>query len=480
MKDKKLALSILLDKLEKAKLRKNILSLAIKIKNLTNEAIVHEKVRDICVRKGHNINEYIFMCYDCGAYELYENSHNYKGNVICHSCKKTKYRTCLHCDSLHRKNEFILTDINNKRTLVCGKCASKIVECHCGNHYISGLSGRCEICSDSETNIMPYNYVPKPKFFKVEGEKNPIYFGLEIEVDKGGKSNNMANYVVKSTKENTYVVSDGSLDDGFEIVTHPMSKKYLFNFLDYCEDNTFKKLIERGYQSEETDTCGLHIHIDRCFDSCYLDDFYRILYANKETVINLTRRDDREINRWSKIIHPSDYDDFEDYLSDDKYVALNILHSKTYEFRAPKGSLEADVIKSQVELLEFLIELTKSDLDSDNYYFKDNIETMKKYTYLYDLYRRQVNLSLPVIELDTSYKAIIDVNTDNSFKRERKLLPVYKSVYRIDEVKNHSFDILNSMLFHNGKKCQIIAVGKEEEQEIKVNKLKTIRKIGGR
>ena len=61
--------------------------------------------------------------------------------------------------------------------------------------------------------------------------------------------------------ENVYCKHDGSLDDGFEIVTHPMSLEYHINEMPWCE--VLGKAQQLGYRSHQANTCGLHVHVSR-------------------------------------------------------------------------------------------------------------------------------------------------------------------------------------------------------------------------
>lgn len=119
---------------------------------------------------------------------------------------------------------------------------------------------------------------PEPIFF---GE-NPRYFGVELEIDGAGKDDDNAKELLEIANENAehiYIKSDGSLDDGMEIVTHLMSLNYHKNF---CWENIMKKAIYLGYRSHQTSTCGLHIHVNRKslgLDSIEQEDVIgRILY----------------------------------------------------------------------------------------------------------------------------------------------------------------------------------------------------------
>ena len=58
-----------------------------------------------------------------------------------------------------------------------------------------------------------------------------------------------------------YIKHDGSIDEGFEIVTHPMSLDYHKNNMPW--ERIFEKALAMDYRSHQTSTCGLHIHVDR-------------------------------------------------------------------------------------------------------------------------------------------------------------------------------------------------------------------------
>ena len=51
------------------------------------------------------------------------------------------------------------------------------------------------------------------------------------------------------------------LDDGIEIVTHPMSLDYHMNVMPWPE--IVRKARELDYLSHKAGTCGLHVHISR-------------------------------------------------------------------------------------------------------------------------------------------------------------------------------------------------------------------------
>ena len=130
-------------------------------------------------------------------------------------------------------------------------------------HYIDGGDyPYCRSCYEIECdrNIHEYNYKPDPIFY---GEGNR-FFGVELEIDEGGEDDSSAEevmYVGNRSDEHIYCKYDGSLHDGFEIVTYPMTLEYHMAIMPW-KDIT-DKARKLGYTSHQAETCGLHIHVNR-------------------------------------------------------------------------------------------------------------------------------------------------------------------------------------------------------------------------
>ena len=73
--------------------------------------------------------------------------------------------------------------------------------------------------------IYSYDYRPETIFY----EDGPRYFGVELEIDKGGEigSNVEQILAVENQKHDFYYFKhDGSLYDGFEIVSNSATEEY--------------------------------------------------------------------------------------------------------------------------------------------------------------------------------------------------------------------------------------------------------------
>lgn len=176
-----------------------------------------------------------------------------------------------------------------------------------------------------------------------------MFLGVEIEVDKGGEIENNAKYVIDNL-ENCYVVHDGSLDNGFEIVTHPSTLNY-HKQMNYLE--VFKWLVEKGYKAHDTQTCGIHVHFNRDYlssnktiqDLCITKILF-LLEKYSDIIENIARR---KSNRFSnKIKREKEDDSLLDLLykakgsgwGQSKYNAVNLIHKDTVEIRIFKGTLK--------------------------------------------------------------------------------------------------------------------------------------------
>ncbi len=95
------------------------------------------------------------------------------------------------------------------------------------------------------------------------------YFGVELEIDGAGKDDDYADElldIANADDEHIYIKSDSSLEDGMELVSHPMTLDYHKNF---CWEDVMSYAVRLGYRSHQTSTCGLHVHVNR--DSFGLD-----------------------------------------------------------------------------------------------------------------------------------------------------------------------------------------------------------------
>lgn len=258
-------------------------------------------------------------------------------------------------------------------------CRLNSVNTHCDYNWYSSiimtpLSNRE---SNSNRYIKLFNYVPKEfNFHRTElddnQEYNNLYMGIELEIDRGGESEDNAKFIQEFLGDNNcYIMHDGSLKDGLEIVTHPCTLNY-HKSLPYEE--LFEQLVGKGYKSHNTQTCGLHVHVNRDFfgdnptiqDLCITKILY-LLEKHWDKVKLLARRDS---NGYAQRFFMNEQDSMFDllakakrsdsYFGSSKYKTVNLLHKNTIEFRLFKGTLKYETLIATLEFVRNLVYLCKN------------------------------------------------------------------------------------------------------------------------
>ena len=243
----------------------------------------------------------------------------------------TEPRTCAHCGTAEGE----LTEFNGR--LYCPDCGSRFLRTHnrsenddfpicpecydrdytrcvrCGriidtDHCWYPLDNDDPYCADccstiENSPIHDYYFKPYPIFY---GE-GPRYFGVELEIDDGGECDSSAEAlmdIVNQSRTLTYCKHDGSLDDGFEIVTHPMSLDCQLHEMPWAE--VLDKAIGMGYLFHQAGTCGLHIHVSRKAFGDTLDAqdnaIARVLFFVERhwaELLRFSRRTQRQLEQWA-------------------------------------------------------------------------------------------------------------------------------------------------------------------------------------
>ena len=221
--------------------------------------------------------------------------------------------------------------------------------------------GLCKNCLNEvlfSDLVFNYSHKPQPSIFQYP-KNNNLYMGFELEVEQvneenGIKAEAFKNFLKKHYQEQFfYLKEDGSLDSGFEMVSHPFTlsfaKKYfkLSKILSWLRNNSFEAL----------ENCGMHIHINRAYFSEKDLIRMRIFFSlNQEYLYKLSGREDRD-NSYCQY-EDLDLDMFlngeeEDY---DRDRALNFSthdHS-TIELRLFQSTLDFKRFMSYLEFAEVI------------------------------------------------------------------------------------------------------------------------------
>lgn len=311
------------------------------------------------------MKENIRVCDICGCELDKENGTWVDDQFLCQQCVDEHCVTCDHCGD----NVFVNDTVQDDHTTLCQSCFDDYYRrCECCGRLIHDDDVNwhndfpyCDSCYDDfNDEIEEYSYKPEPIFY---GDGKP-YLGVELEVDEGGKDDNNAETLKELANprhEHIYIKSDGSIDDGFEIVSHPMTLEYHMKNMDW--ETLMKKAVSMGYRSHQTSTCGLHIHVNRnAFGDNQAEQeevIGKILFFVEKhwsEVFRFSRRSNCNMNRWAarygfektgKEILEKAKDS-----SHGRYSAVNLCNYSTIEFRLFRGTLKYNTFIATLQFVD--------------------------------------------------------------------------------------------------------------------------------
>ena len=296
-------------------------------------------------------------CSSCGKELAKESKNEFDGTILCVECLEQRTTVCDNCGD-RVWNDDVRGDANvnlcsycyEHSYIHCERCGRMI---HNDNAYYLDEEddfAYCFECKEKIENasIKSYNYKPEPIFY---GSGN-LFMGVELEIDKGGENDENASNILcvaNLQAEHVYCKHDGSIENGFEMVSHPMSYEYHLNSMNW--KNVFETAIKLGYRSHQTDTCGLHIHCSRSAFGKTYEEQERVIgrvvfFVEKHwnELVKFSRRSSDNLNRWAaKYATISDTTNETYKKAKDKrmgrYVAVNLENYNTIEFRLFRGTL---------------------------------------------------------------------------------------------------------------------------------------------
>ena len=280
--------------------------------------------------------------------------------IVCDSCVASRCYSCERCDSYFYRN---LSHTWAGRT-VCPSCYEDGCTCNdCGEEYFDGDDHECPSSDDDDYDsdderdgasayIHNYGYRPARMIF-LGDPKDDIYLGveLEVEVPRQHSRGELADDVGSAMSGFAYLKSDGSLTNGFEIVTHPAS-------LDVHKEEWprlfYSKSFVKKLRSWDPGTCGLHVHISRRpiskLTQAKMVAFCN-LAENRPWLIQLAGRESAQYAKFKTVYELGRAIRG----SDERYEVLNVNNRETLEFRLFKGSLRPERLWRALEFAHSLV-----------------------------------------------------------------------------------------------------------------------------
>lgn len=272
--------------------------------------------------------------------------------------------TCEICGKeLHYEDKPAAT---NTGGFICMECLKHYSNrCSCGR-VITDKKSLC-VCNTSELYIYSYGYKPKG-LFRTKKHINKykpkqLFLGMELEL------NNISDNVIQNLFMNSldnrdcYLKSDSSIGYGSEVVTAPMSREYMEDWLDSLEDvfNYFNN------NSELQENAGIHFHISK--SALPIEIIYKLgLLFNTKQMNKVANVFAYIGGRFINLENPSNM--YYCKISDKNItsclqgkhtncVNLGGNNSKTIEFRFFKSTTDLKKIKDYISLIFNIIEYVR-------------------------------------------------------------------------------------------------------------------------
>ena len=364
------------------------------------------------------------LCEVCGCEMTADEAECVNDTLLCADCVETETVSCRCCGERIFANEAIDGDL-------CESCADEYYTCcyGCGdlirNEDVLYTNADeydhnypyCRHCYNKYNDdiIHSYYYKPDPVFW---GSDSDLYMGIELEIDEGGEDDEYAEMIYDTanmTDERLYIKHDSSINNGFELVTHPMTFNYHRDIMPWHK--VFRKAVSLGYLSHQADCCGLHIHVNR--------DAFGITRSQQEEVIarliffyekfwpevlRFSRRTEDQANRWASryggvLSTCKNSLDTAKKAGLGRYTAVNLEPENTVEFRIFRGTLRYETFIATLGLTQYLCDMAK-ELSDENFHamswseFVSGIDTTEYPELVNYLKIRRLYVNEPVKEME--------------------------------------------------------------------------------
>lgn len=287
------------------------------------------------------LNDLTSLCDHCGRRIWDDNNEGSGDLILCGTCYDNHYTNCSRCGRLiHNDNACYLEDDDDP---YCGACYAAM----------------------ANQAIHNYHYRPEPVFYGT----GPRYFGVELEIDGAGERCNNAELlmdIANRPAEHIYCKHDGSLDDGIELVSHPMALDYHISTMPWKP--LMEKAIALDYRSHQANTCGLHIHVSRAAfgSTAEVQDaaIARVLYfveRNWNELLKFSRRTQRQLDRWAARYgykdHPGEMMEHIKKGRSNRYTCVNLTNEDTIEFRIFRGTLKYNTLIATLQMVNHICDV---------------------------------------------------------------------------------------------------------------------------
>lgn len=306
----------------------------------------------------------------------------FDGMMLCPDCLDEETMVCCFCgrriwarDNAGDEHTHLCNDCYEQNYTHCDRCGALLNwEDAC---YNSGDdNGDYPLCSDCVTHheeIQDYYYKPEPIFYG-EGDR---FFGVELEIDEAGESDAAAGEIMGIANrkfDHLYCKHDGSLNDGIELVSHPMTLSYHMDKMPWAD--VIKKAVDLGYLSHQCGTCGLHVHVnrsafgkDRQEQEAVIAKILFFVENHWNEMLRFSRRTQYQMEQWAarygRKDDPKVFLDHAKSRSMSRYTCVNLTNFDTIEFRMFRGTLKLNTFLATLQMVDRICDMAISLSDDE-------------------------------------------------------------------------------------------------------------------
>lgn len=336
----------------------------------------------------------VTRCDDCGKIQLARyNITVGRNHVYCSDCVNNHATRCDNCGHWYMKRTSLTTyNVAERGEMhVCNRCKEdferRLHTCaDCGRVTLNArrIMGSW-YCYDCATNheipnlIRDYHYQHgrgrgfKPQYAKNEKQcADTLLIGFEDETecqsDVSPNENAYAVHKLINTDENNRILffeHDGSITHGYETISQPCSIAWYYENAEMIKQ-VFQTMRDGGCDSDNVNTCGLHLHLSRAFfkDYDYENRFCYLFARLKDKIVKFSRRTRfgycqplSHIPTWETI-----YDDKRSCMGGHG-SAINVSNRNTIEIRIFKSTLNFDVFMACIEFTRNLATFVRDNTE---------------------------------------------------------------------------------------------------------------------
>lgn len=365
---------------------------------VNNDTVFHAK-EHYCLTC---FKEHFDTCQECNTIVEKSKGHYHSHTFYCEKCYRELFRECSYCGDMYWRDDMF---IGADDEMYCDECfhehfgyCESCDELHNLDdlHYNEDTNETlCRACFEENAIIKNCSYKPRADKYK-EVYENTLYIGFELEIEKeNGEMNktqlaeHLQDFLKKRKLEKRfYFKHDGSLTNGFEIVSHPTTLKGYHKKHKLYELITETKKFATSYKQG---TCGLHFHLNRDFFT--KNEINKLTYffnLNYQKIVSFSKRKDSQINHYCqiadfkkeqyKIYHQAK----EVFHPESRYYAVNTENRYTIEIRIFRGTLNYKRFRANLQFVDSLAHFVKDvsfqSLTWDNY--KKYLRFTNRYNHL--------------------------------------------------------------------------------------------------